>query len=119
MAKFSGRIGFGIQKEIQPGIWDNVIEERPYYGDVVRETLEKLAGETVLGDIRTANSFRIVADPYAEQNFMDMKYLRWNGRVWVIRQVELQSRPRLLIRIGGIYEGPTEVTGTPGDDSGD
>ena len=119
MAKFYGRIGFGTEEEISPGVWDYAIVEKPYYGDVVRDTLESVGGDTVLGDRKTANAFRIVADPYAENNFFDMKYLIWNGRYWTVRQVELQSRPRMLIRIGGIYEGPTFTPSEAGGDTGD
>lgn len=118
MAKYYGRIGFGVEVEISPGVWDYAIVEKSYYGDVVRDTLESVSGDTVLGDRKTANAFRIVADPYAENNFFDMKYLEWNGRKWNVRQVEIQSRPRMLIRIGGVYEGPAASTGEVGDPAG-
>lgn len=107
MAKYFGNIGFGEAKEVSPGVWENVIVERPYYGDVVRDTLEVRQGDKVLSDLRTGNAFSIVADGYAENNFFAMKYLEWAGTRWEIRQVEVRSRARLQIRIGGVYNGPT------------
>lgn len=107
MAKYHGKIGFGEAAEVSPGVWEDVIVERSYFGDVVRDTLEVRKDDKVLSDLRTGNSFNIIADGYAENNFFAMKYLEWSGTLWTIRQVEVKSRPRLLIRIGGVYNGPT------------
>lgn len=119
MAKFYGKIGFGESVEVEPGVWEDVIVERPYFGDVVRDTLEVKQGEKVLSDLHTGNSFSIVADGYAENNFFAMRYLEWSGALWIVRQVEVR-RPRLVIRIGGVYNGPTPgPEPDPEDDSGD
>lgn len=115
MAKFSGKIGFGHEVEQSPDVWDLEFVERPYFGEVVRDTLERVGGQTVLGESKTANSFRIVADAYADTYFMDMKYVYWMGRYWEIRQVEILSRPRILVRIGGVWNGPVEQTDPVGD----
>lgn len=115
MAKFYGMIGFGIEAETSPGVFELVIVERPYYGEVVRETLEASLGNSVLGESKTGNAFSVVADAYAELNFFDMKYVKWNGRYWTIKQVELRNRPRIQIRIGGVWNGPTAP---PASDAG-
>lgn len=119
MAKFYGVIGFGTQVEISPGVWDYAIVEKPYFGDVIRDTLESVGGDKVLSDRKTTNAFRIIADPYAEERFSDMKYVTWHGKYWEIRQVELHNRPRMTIRIGGIYEGPLGASDDSGNDPGD
>lgn len=106
MAKFYGEIGFGAPVEVQPGIYEDVIVERPYYGDVVRDALDVRQSGEVHDSLRTGNSFSILADAYAENHISAMRYLRWSGALWLIRQVEVK-RPRLLIRIGGVYNGPT------------
>lgn len=118
MAKFYGSIGFGESVETSPGVWEDVIVEKPYYGDVIRDTLEVETSDKILNDIRTGNSFSIVADPYAQNNFFAMRYIQWAGTLWYIKQVEVRS-PRLIIRIGGVYNGPTAgVEPDPDDDSG-
>lgn len=120
MARFSGKIGFGYEQEVTPGVYDLAIVERPYFGDVVRETLERVGGLSVLGESKTANSFNIVADGYATNNFREMRYVLWMGRYWEIRQVELLSRPRIIVRIGGVWNGPVhQETGTEPAPEGD
>lgn len=34
MAKFFGKIGYAISKDVRPGVWDGEITEREYFGDL-------------------------------------------------------------------------------------
>lgn len=36
MAKWFGKIGYAVTSETRPGIWEEVIVERNYYGDMTR-----------------------------------------------------------------------------------
>lgn|SRR5690606_27026255 len=113
MAKFHGVIGYGETVEVRPGVWEDVITERTYFGDVVRNSRQLDNGEKVNNDISVGNSISIVADPYANGHFFAMRYIRWAGALWTVTDVEVQS-PRLLLRLGGVYSGPTaEAAGTP------
>jgi hypothetical protein len=103
MAKFYGKIGFAIQTEVRPGVWQNVITERYYSGEVIRNSV-KHDGDKVNPDLSTGNSIRIVADAYANETFFAMKYLEWMGVLWSISNVDVE-RPRLTIRLGGVYNG--------------
>jgi hypothetical protein len=38
MAKFYGEIGYGESVEKAPGVWDDVITVRKYYGEVIRNS---------------------------------------------------------------------------------
>ena len=38
MAKFFGKIGYAVRMEIRPGVWDDEITEREYFGDLLRNT---------------------------------------------------------------------------------
>lgn len=105
MAKFYGLIGFATSTESKPGVWTDVITEKPYFGEVIRDTRRLDEVDKVNMDLSVGNAFRIVADAYANDHFFAMRYLQWNGQFWVVTDVEVQ-RPRLLIRIGGIYNGP-------------
>lgn len=119
MAKFYGQIGFGFEEEVSPGVFDYVVVEKPYFGEVVRDALDSVGGSTVLGERKTANAFRIVGDGYSQDHFYDMKYILWIGRYWEIRQVEIQDRVRMLIRIGGVWNGPTAASQAPQPPEGD
>lgn len=106
MAKFQGVIGFGINTEVRPGIHQDVITERNYYGDVIRNTVARNEADKVNKDLTVGNSISIVADAYAGTHFFAMRYIGWAGVLWSISEVEVQS-PRLILRLGGVYNGPT------------
>lgn len=118
MAKFYGVIGYGETVETVPGVWADVIKERKYYGDVIRNTRGMQTGDKINNDITVGNSISIVADAYAHEHFFAMKYIEWAGVFWTITEVEVQ-RPRLLLRLGGVYNGPkAETADSSGDSSG-
>jgi hypothetical protein len=95
-----------------PGAWDDVITERTYSGDVVRNTRRVQEGQKVNDDISVSNSISIVADAYAVQHFYAIRYAKWQGIRWKVIEVE-EQRPRLLLRLGGIYNGPPPAPVTP------
>lgn len=105
MAKFFGEIGFGLSEETSPGVWDDVITEKPYFGDVIRNSRQLEDGNSVNTDISVGNSISIVADAYASENFFAMRYIKWAGTLWTVQSVVVE-RPRLILRLGGVYNGP-------------
>lgn len=109
MAKFYGEVGYNtgtVETPPDSGVWVDVITEIPYFGDVGRNTRQLREGESVNDDIAVTNSISIVADAYAYENIFAMRYIRWMGTLWIISDVDVQS-PRLLLRLGGVYHGPT------------
>lgn len=107
--KFYGNVGYNMGTVESPpdsGVWVDVIVERPYFGDVVRNTRQLREGDLINDDISVNNSISIVADAYALQNIFAMRYVQWMGALWVVSDVDVQS-PRLLLRLGGVYHGPT------------
>lgn len=105
MAKFSGVIGFGESVEVTPGVWEDEIIERPYYGDVIRNSRRLDSGEKVNNDLSVTNSISIVADAYAGTHFFAMRYIGWAGTLWTVSEVTVES-PRLILKLGGVYHGP-------------
>ncbi len=106
MAKFFGRIGYGQSVETAPGVWADQIVERQYYGDVIRDTRRLAEGEHLNKDLSVGNSISVVADAYANEHFFAIRYVEWAGVLWTVPTVEVQS-PRLILRLGGVYNGPT------------
>lgn len=115
--RFYGRVGYGITEETAPGVWVAKIVELPYYGDVVRNTRKLENGDKVNDDISVGNSISIVADAYANEHFFAMKYVEWAGVLWKVTDVTVES-PRLILRLGGVYDGPTYEPPTDSDESG-
>lgn len=113
MTKFYGKVGYGDSIQTAPGVWEEVISERAYYGDVIRNARNLVSDDKVLSDIQANNSISIVADAYANNNFFAMRYVEWAGTRWIVDNVEVQS-PRLLLNLGGVYNGPPPgLAGTP------
>lgn len=106
MAKYYGPIGYGTSEETSPGVWEDQINERNYYGDVIRNTRRLDNGEKVNNDLSVGNSISIMADAYAMNHFFAIRYIKWAGTLWLVSEVEVQS-PRLVLRLGGVYNGPT------------
>lgn len=105
MTKFYGAVGYGYNKKVRPGVVEDVIEERKYYGDVLRISRKlQETGEKLNSDISIGNSFSIMADAFAYNNFMNMKYILWQGVAWKITDVEVAT-PRLILRVGDLYLG--------------
>lgn len=108
MAKFYGVVGYGETVETPPGsgVWVDSITERSYYGDVTRNARSLQDGEYLNKEISVSNSISIVADGYAHDHIFAIRYVEWSGALWTVSEVEVQS-PRLVLRLGGVYNGPT------------
>ncbi len=106
MAKFYGKIGFAEMAETAPGVWVENITEREYYGDVNRNIRRLQTGMGLNDDISVSNEISIVADPYANENFHSMRYVRYMGAKWKISSVDVQY-PRLILTLGGEYNEQT------------
>lgn len=106
MAKFYGIIGYATTVESKPGVWEEQIVERNYYGDLTRNSRRLQSTEYLNDDINIANEISIVADPFAYNNFHAMRYVEFMGAKWKISNVEVQ-RPRLILTVGGLYNGET------------
>lgn len=108
MAKFYDAVGYG-ESELTAtgtGVYADTITEIKYYGDVIRNTRKLQEGPNLNNDLSVGNSISIIADAYANEHFFAIRYVKWAGTLWTVSDVEVQS-PRLLLRLGGVYNGPT------------
>lgn len=104
MAKFYGKVGYGIPTETCPGVWEDVITDKNYYGDVLRNSRKMVVTGTLNDNISMSNEISIVADPFATANFQAIKYIEYMGTLWKVINVEVQY-PRLILGMGGVYNG--------------
>lgn len=104
MSKYFGKIGYGVTEETRPGVHEPQITEREYYGDIVRNTRRYENSGKVVDDLNINMTLSIVADPFAYQNFHQLKYAEYMGAKWKATSVEPQY-PRLIITLGGVYNG--------------
>ena len=107
MAKFYGEIGYIDSVESEPGYWEEKPVERSYYGDITRNTSRYQNSNQVNDNIIINNIVSIVADPYANENFQHIRYVKWMGTKWKVTNAEVQY-PRLILTLGGVYNGNEE-----------
>lgn len=102
MSRFFGPIGYAILKDTVPGVWQDHIVEHNHYGDVNRSRTQYETGTSVNDNLNISNEFSIIADPFAYENFQNMRYIVFMGTKWKIKSVEVQY-PRLILTVGGVY----------------
>lgn len=111
MAKFYGAIGFMADYEEGTGEYEGIaiespIIERNYYGDITKASRRWETGTDINDNLILNNQFSIVADDYLNEHLFAIKYVKHMGSLWKVTNVEIQ-RPRILLTIGGVYNGPT------------
>lgn len=101
--KFFGRVGFWEDEvETCPGVWKPDIIERPYVGDVLRDSRRLRTADSQNGTFTVNNKISILGDLYACQNWPSIRYVVWNGVKWVVSSVEVEY-PRLTLELGEVY----------------
>lgn len=104
MAKWNGKVGYITTEKTKPGVWEPKATERPYFGDVISNTIRRTEAGKVNDDLSVANRISIVADPFAYENFSALKYVEFMGNFWEVSTAEVQY-PRIILTIGGVYSG--------------
>lgn len=110
-------VGYGHSAETPPdsGNWKDVITERVLRGDVLRNSRRLANDQKVNNDISVGNSLSLVADPYARENFIYIKYVKWKGVLWTVSNID-EEYPRLILRLGEVYNGETPEPAAPAVD---
>ena len=105
MAKWYGIVGYVITTETEPGVWEPVVTERPYSGDLLKNISKwAVSSNSTNDDLNVSNQISIVADPFAYQNFSSIKYVEFMDTMWEVTSAEEQY-PRLILSVGGVYNG--------------
>lgn len=106
MAKFYGSVGYVTEKEVAAGVWEDIATEKKYRGDIVKNLNRWQQSGEVNDNINIDNKISIISDPYAYANLSNIRYVEWMGERWKVNSIEV-VRPRLVLSIGGIYNGST------------
>jgi hypothetical protein len=102
MDKFYGEIGYATTVETSPGIWEEQLSTREYYGDVIRNIRKLQTSGSVNDNINVSNIISILADPFANENFHAIRYVVYMGSKWKVTDVDVKY-PRLNLTLGGLY----------------
>ena len=110
MGKYAGNIVFFINEEVEPGIWEEHIVARKYYGDVKRLGAYTQASKYGVGyNFTLNNQLSILADPFANENLYRIRYAEYMGTKWIIQSAEVRDH-RLILTLGGEYHEQTSGT---------
>lgn len=74
MSKWFGKIGYAITGETEPGVWEDTIVTRDYYGDLISDKYRRQSSGNVNDDINLTSVISIIADPFAYENCSHMAY---------------------------------------------
>ena len=102
MARYHGYVGYAIDVEAYPGVWEEQISEHEYFGDVLKNRINIQQNSNVNAKITISNSISIIADPFAYEHVYAMRYVTYLNKKWTITNIDIQ-RPRLILTIGGLY----------------
>lgn len=105
MAKFFGKVGYVHSVDQDNGVHKEVPSERQCYGDVLQPARRLTNENKVNSDVEARNMISVVADAFALENIFAIRYVWWHGARWKVTYVE-EKRPRLILTLGGVYNGP-------------
>ncbi len=104
MAKFCGKVGFETMVEGEGGVFRADPIEKIYRGDILNMLPKYESSDKLHDDLTLSNEISILADSFAYENFQYMRYVILLGVKWEITSAKIE-RPRILLRIGGVYNG--------------
>ena len=104
MARYHGYVGYGVDTETYPGVWQEVITEHEYFGDVIKNRINVQQDNSVNAGIKINSNISIIGDPFAYDNLYAIRYVTYLGKKWNVTSIDIE-RPRLVLSIGGIYNG--------------
>lgn len=109
--KFCGKVGFYAgDVETSPGVYNAKIVERKKTGDILQNIRRFQETENQNDTLKINNRISIVSDLYFQQNWASIRYVVWNGAKLKVTSVDLANYPRLILEIGGVYNGKDEIT---------
>lgn len=107
MARYHGEVGYAIQTETRPSVWEDVITERLYFGETVERSVRfQSVPDQISNNLMLNTDFDIIADAFAIDHWSHIRYITYGGTRWEVTTVSV-DRPRIHLKVGGIYHGPT------------
>ena len=102
--KWFGKIGYGIDTETAPGVWEQEFVERDYYGEIREINSHWDRTDTLNDEMKINCKISIIADEFALNQFPFIKYCEYNGHKWKVSDIS-PKHPRLILTLGGLYNG--------------
>lgn len=104
MAKYYGPLGFSVQEETRPGVFKERIVEHSVFGDMEKTRNQTENGGTVNDTIVFNGTLSFIADPFASENYANVKYVTYLNKKWAVKSIDVLP-PRIVLNLGGVYNG--------------
>lgn len=105
MDKFCGKVLFEEQIEKEDGVFVPKSTVRSYKGDIFKNQIGfSNSNNTTNDDLKAQHRISIIQDGYLLKNSSLIKAIEFMGVMWEVTNVEY-VRPRLILSIGGVYNG--------------
>lgn len=105
MMRWHGKVGYSETVETKPGVYQNQDTVREYYGDVKRNSTRWVTNsDSTNDDLTVSTQISIVADAFAFEKFYSIKWIEYMGVKWKVTNADPQP-PRILLNLGGVYNG--------------
>lgn len=107
MARFVGAVGYAQTVETSPGVWQEVVEERQYVGEFIKRSARYQPTNQLNDDVTISTEISIIPDLYFTSNMSYIRYVKMFDAAWKVTNISPQA-PRVILTIGGVYNGPTK-----------
>lgn len=109
--RYAAKLGYRYTEEQRDsedrpnGVYKEIYTERPYKADVMSYGYRNQTSESINDDYKLTNKFSVLAcDAFTLSHLNSIIYIEYLGIKWKVTSVDIQ-RPRLIISIGGEYNG--------------
>ena len=100
--KCSGKIGYARTEETSAGVYQEIIVDKQYYGDVVRNATQILDSNTINSSIKLNNSISVLCNNYMSDNLGCVRYMTFKKSKWKVSSMEIKDN-RIIFTLGDLY----------------
>lgn len=101
--KWYGDIAFSMQVETEPHVWEEKSVVKQFMGDLIKLSKNNDQSSNINVDLSLSNQLSVVMDPFLQNNFQNILYVKVCGAKWTVSSVEVRY-PRLLLSFGKLYK---------------
>lgn len=102
MAVVSGKLGFAITVETEPGTHKLEILEKDFRGELLSNRQVTKQGDQVVPGLVLANKVSLIGTEYTFGNVSRLVYVKLHGIAWSVSSIEIKH-PRLYVTLGSPY----------------
>lgn len=107
MRKCKVKIGFTINGEVRPGVFMDSVTEKAYRGDIITTNVQNQTRDAITDTLNMSMKISVIMNPFLRENFQSISYITYMGATWNVTNIDPTEHPRVILTIGGVYNGPT------------